>query len=414
MKGFGLSGYLFVVLCMLASFCITCEFAIAKPVSNSIFLYHYGAEWMPFAWLALLPLNYIVVKGYNKLLHTIGPIPLFGLTTVLVSILNVATALYVQEVPLLSFLQFTLKDIYILLMFQQLWSVIHVTIKMKEAKYLYGFIFGVGGLGSFTGSFLTSTFATVIGSENLLFFTPAIYAVYCALFIALVTVSKWHTGCSSLDMFTGTNKSTRNGFQLVGSSKYLQYILIIVVAMQLTTTLVEYQFNHYLEMTYPEMDPRTAYQGKLFSWVNGITALMQFFGSAAFVHVMGLVRAQMFMPLILTGFAVGNVLFPTFAMMSLAYGSIKSLDYSVFRVATEMLYIPLTVEEKFKAKSVIDVFAYRSAKALGSFIVLALQWLFPLFVHESINVGAFIVLILWLFATYGIAKEKEHPHFTSQ
>ena len=366
---------------------------------------------MPFAWLALLPLNYVVVKGYNKLLHMLGPISLLGFTTLLVSVLNVVTAMYVQTTPILSFLQFTLKDIYILLMFQQLWSVIHVTIKLKEAKYLYGFIFGIGGLGSFMGSFLTSRFATVLGSENLLFFTPVIYLVYCALFIMLVALSKKHTGCKSLDMFTEPKGDTSNGFQLVGKSRYLQYILVIVVAMQLTTTLVEYQFNHYLELTYPEQDPRTAFQGQLFSWVNGITALMQFFGSAAFVHLLGLVRAQIFMPVILTGFAIGNVIFPTFGMMSVAYGSIKSLDYSIFRVATEMLYIPLTVQEKFKAKAVIDVFAYRSAKALGSFIVLALQFCFPLSVHEAINYGAFAVLVLWLFATYGISKEKEHPHF---
>ena len=38
-----------------------------------------------------------------------------------------------------------------------------------------------------------------------------------------------------------------------------------------------------------------------------------------------------------------------------------------------MLYLPLKNEEKFKAKAIIDVFAYRSSKAVASLIIIALQ-----------------------------------------
>ena len=62
--------------------------------------------------------------------------------------------------------------------------------------------------------------------------------------------------------------------------------------------------------------------------------------------------------------------------MALTYGTIKCFDYSVFGIIKEMLYQPLKVEEKFKAKAIIDVFTYRSAKAVASLIILLLQYLF--------------------------------------
>ena len=41
-------------------------------------------------------------------------------------------------------------------------------------------------------------------------------------------------------------------------------------------------------------------------------------------------------------------------------------DKDVFNILKEMLYVPLKTDEKFKAKAIIDIFAYRSAKAFAS------------------------------------------------
>ncbi len=60
-------------------------------------------------------------------------------------------------------------------------------------------------------------------------------------------------------------------------------------------------------------------------------------------------------------------------MISFSYIFIKSVDFSLFGVIREMLYIPMKMDEKFRAKAIIDVFAYRSSKALVSVCILGLQ-----------------------------------------
>jgi ATP/ADP translocase len=42
----------------------------------------------------------------------------------------------------------------------------------------------------------------------------------------------------------------------------------------------------------------------------------------------------------------------------------RSIFLSLFGVIREMLYVPLQLDEKFRAKAIIDVFAYRTSKAL--------------------------------------------------
>ena len=57
---------------MICSFLITSEASIIKAVSNSVFIASYSANFLPFAWLALLPLNLVVVSAYNRFLPKIG------------------------------------------------------------------------------------------------------------------------------------------------------------------------------------------------------------------------------------------------------------------------------------------------------------------------------------------------------
>ena len=44
----------------------------------------------------------------------------------------------------------------------------------------------------------------------------------------------------------------------------------------------------------------------------------------------------------------------------------KCIDYSLFRAAKELLYIPLSYDAKYRTKGIIDVFAYRFGKGAAS------------------------------------------------
>ena len=99
---------------------------------------------------------------------------------------------------------------------------------------------------------------------------------------------------------------------------------------------------------------------------------------------------------------------PTFAIVSASYVIIKTLDYSIFSVAREMLYIPMKTDEKFRAKAIIDVFVYRTAKAVASLFLLGISYL-P-FAHSTmISWVSIAIFIGWALAVTFMFKYYEAP-----
>ncbi len=76
-----------------------------------------------------------------------------------------------------------------------------------------------------------------------------------------------------------------------------------------------------------------------------------------------------------------------------------------------MLYIPLKPDEKFRAKAVIDVFAYRSAKALASFLLLFLQFVTASKPLYLVGVLSVITFLLWSFVVYLMFKKQQDLAF---
>ncbi len=396
---------IFILCAMICGFCITADYGIVRPTSTSIFLTAHGSGLFPYAWLAIVPLNFLIVELYNRFLSRIGVLKMFFMIIGAVIAINTFCAIFISKIPYLAFFFYIWKDIYVMLLFQQLWSVVHSTIQMQQAKYLYGLLFAVGGIGGIVGSAVPSFFAVTLGSPNLLFVSIPLCLILICSFLYLIKNS-------SVAASQPSEKPVGNiwqGIDLIRKSKYLIFILAIVLLMQVTTTLIYYQFNITLEANIIEQDLRTAYSGKILGVANILTVFFQLVGSFLLVHFLGLKRSHLFLPLILSLNAFGSIFFPTFGMISIAFITIKAFDFSLFGVLKEMLYIPLRQEEKFQAKAIIDVFAYRTAKAVASCLILALQFFGSLSIIHCLTGGSLVLLILWTFVVYKMFQLKENP-----
>jgi ATP/ADP translocase len=398
LKGYSKFEKLFILCVMLCSFCITSEYSITKPVSYSVFISYFSASFFPYAWLAILPLNFVVVWAYGKILPKLGCFKATALSAFAISMINIISANYLPNSSSLSFFHFVWKDIYVLLMFQHLWSVVHSTISQKRAKYLYGIIYGIGGMGSIFGSCVAGFFATKFGSEKLLFLSPMIYVFFTLFYFFALKIRSLLESEDIKPIDLKKERSSKGGFALIYKSPYLRFIVLIVVLMQLSSTFIDFQFNEHLQQLIPKKDLRTEFSARIFGVIHGVNIFLQFFGAFFLIQTFGLKRSHFIIPSLFAINCSFCLVFPTFAMVSLSYSTIKACDYSVFTILKEMLYIPLNVEEKFKAKAVIDVFAYRSSKALASFAILFLQWM------QIKNKGGVLSLILlslfiiWVFA----------------
>lgn len=377
------------------SFLISIGYAVVRPVSDTIFITAYGSQLFPYAWLATIPLNFMLVSLYHVLLPKHGCWKIFLGTIGAIGLINLLAAVFLSKVFVFPFFFYLWKEIFILLLFQQLWSVIHSTVSPEKAKYFYGPLFAIGSIGSILGSTIPGFCAVKAGSANLLFFAFPLYALLTFTYRNLLQKSE----IEKVNFSQSDTTPFKEGWQAIGRSKALVFILLIVVLMQVLSTLTYYQFNTVLEKTIGDQDLRTEYVGRVGGVISTLSLALQVFGAPLLVHYMGLRRSHLTIPCILGCNTIASLLYPTFGVVSYSYTMIKSFDFSLFSVLKEMLYVPLSSKEKFQAKAVIDIFAYRTAKAGASFLILLFQWMQGWNLTLLLSSGSLILFAFWVLIT---------------
>ena len=285
----------FLLFAMLCNVLICADYAIIRPISNSLFIHSFSAQYLPYVWIATIPFNWFLVSLYNRLLPKWGSKKLFLGLISLVILLNCSFALLSEAAPSLSFFFYIWKEIYVMLMFQLLWSVVHSNISLGRAKYLYGICFGVGALGSMIGSAFPGFFATRVGSENLVFLSIPIYLLLLFCYLKMFKFNKGETPSSAREGSGGF----MHGVKLIASSRFLIFALLIVIFMQMSTTIVDFQFNDFLGKAFPDKDLRTEYGARVFGLVHSTTLVLQWIGSFFLIQLIGFKRTHYLIPLFL-------------------------------------------------------------------------------------------------------------------
>lgn len=401
----------FFVLSLFINFFISTDYAIAKPVINSLFLSHYSAKMYPYAWFLAVPANFLIVSLYNRWIERIGCFRMFNIISSITVFLHSTSVFFLESIPGLPLVLYVWKDIYILLLFQQIWSVIHSSTKLQQATYFYGIVFALGTCGSIFGSLLSARFATTIGSHFLLLFSLPIHLLLTGIYFWFLRASSLANPPSSFSPKGKPQISSQKwgDFTLIRKSRPLLLILLTVVFMQFSTTLIDYQFHSALQVEIPDQDLRTAFLGKLWTIVSSASLLLQLFAGFLLVRFLGFKKSQLFLPMMLFCNVIGCAIFPLFSMFAYAFSFVKMVDYSVFNIIKEMLYVPLSEKEKFKARAIIDIFAYRAAKALASLFILSLQLFYMPLLQAYLMWSTLGLYLLWTGVVAWIGRKKKQP-----
>jgi len=174
-----------------------------------------------------------------------------------------------------------------------------------------------------------------------------------------------------------------------------------VIAFQSLSTILNLCFVRTLKQSMPSDTNRASYTGKFYAYANGMSALMQF-------CVLPLARkylepkwSYVAMPLLLLPWLAYTAYTTTSLwMVSAAFFSLKTLDYSLRNVVNEMVYQPLDFESRYVGKEVIGVFANRFGKS-GMSLLLSLWTVATVtqLSHCSVAVGA-----LWSCCSFWLSR----------
>lgn len=390
---------------------ITCLY-ILKPVRSAIFLEKSGFENLPYVWITTILVLMGIVAVYVKLVSWLQKnVLLMG--TIFFFMSNILTFwwLFGKEIPGLPFAFYIWVSIFSIMTVTQFWTLANDIFNSREAKRLFGFIGSGGILGGMAGGYITGLMVHTLGTINLLF------VAFFILFFSAIAVhviwqreqkhheTKLHHDESDEIVFEGKRISqNRELFKNIWRSKYLLLLLTMVCFAKLVSTLVEYQFNGIVQSSFIGIDQKTAFFGWFWGTLNTVSFLIQFFLTSRVLRHLGVKAALLILPV---GLLLGNtaiLLHPGLwsAMFTMMYDG--SLNYSLNQAAKEVLYLPISREIRYRVKPFIDMVGYRTAKAMGSLLILFLVQILAIRL-DKLSYVTVSLIVVWILAALVMKKE---------
>ena len=153
-------------------------------------------------------------------------------------------------------------------------------------------------------------------------------------------------------------------------------------------------------------DEETAFQGWFWGTLNTSVLALQFILAPLLMSFVAIRWIHLMMPLIHVTAITLAIIEPNVMTVGTAFFLFKAFDYSIFRAAKEILYVPLGFDERYRAKEVIDVFGYRTGKGGSSVVIVLLQKAGVMMSNYYLAIG-FAVTLLWLALVFPLTQSRE-------
>jgi len=366
-------------------------YSAVRNASSTLFKESYGTGALPLL-LAVMPLGVLgVLYVYAWLLSALGPRRTLFVTTLGSGLLIAglfAAIRFEYAVPQLRVARVLVRifsDAYIALLIEQYWSFLNSTLDTPAGKRLNGPIMGVASLGAVAGAWWVGEIVGRWGTVNVL--------LIGALSLLPAAIVSDFAYAQVGEPAPSEREPRRHGglaWRLFASNRLLVGILAMVVATQVLASVLDLNFQTVLQNAIPARDAQTRWAVRFEALMNLLAAVMQFVAAPLLLRFVPVAILLVGMPLIQMAVAGASFARPGLNAAAGAYLVFKMFDYSLFKAAKEILYIPLSYDARYRAKEVIDVFGYRTSKgATGAMIAV-----FERFVGAAAVAGAYGVIAL--------------------
>jgi AAA family ATP:ADP antiporter len=396
-----------VLLMCLNVFLLLMAYYILKTVREPLILLAGGAELKSYAAAA-------------QAMALIGYVPLYGwlaqklprqkfLAAVILFFVGCIQLFYLGHavgLPYLGFVFFVWVGIFSLTTIAQFWSYANEIYTRPEGDRLFPLI----AIGSTAGAPLGAAVAEWLFGRGL---SPFLM-MEIAAGVLLVHLVLYRVVAARMAAKPGRPAEAPiqagNGFALVLASPYLRLVALLLVILNIVNTVGEYILG---QAVVAQADARQAldaafdkqayvgtFYGHYFMLTNLATIALQAFVVSRVVKRFGMRGAVFALPLVALS-AYGSAAFGA-ALGTLLYMKVaeNSTDYSLMNTAKQMIWLPTSREEKYKAKQAIDTFFVRTGDMLAAGVVFVGTHLVhrgvPGFARLNIIFVLLAMLVAWL------------------
>jgi AAA family ATP:ADP antiporter len=383
-----------LVFILLSYFCVLFNYPLVRAASTTFFFEAYGAKSTPFAWLWGILFLSLAVYLSNALQARYSVQRVFFINSILsVIIFSVGTIGFYFDGDAFTYLPFIWKEIYIVLQVHLILGYSNNFFKGSDFKTLIGVVGGVGSIGGIFAGALTSVVARNLGTEIVMWIGVLFVFLPALLFLKTPLLVKGIEDKARTPLAT-FNKPLK---------KYVGYIATLVVLAQIVINIADFNFHLVFEKEILDPSLRTSRLGDIYMYMNLVTFFLQFL---VLPTVMLRVSEKNFHYFVPTSYLILLVFILCFSQsglvaLSLFFIYLKASDYSLFSAGREILYQPLSINQKYGAKYLTDMLVYRMAKAFIALVLIYIQSAFIL------NLVMITCLLVWIFLVSGLFKQHK-------
>jgi len=242
------------------------------------------------------------------------------------------------------------------------WSFLLELFNPGQTKRLFGFIAAGGTAGALVGPMLTDLLVGTIGNSGVLIFGAIMFGLGILMqrfLLRLRANTEWgqHELRAVNDRPMGGNPFA--GITLLLKSPYLLGITTFVVLLAAVNTFLYLEQLRVVAATFSDTAERTRVFSRIDYTVQTLTILSQVVITGRLARKWGVVVLLTIVPVAMVGAFLLLAGTGTFAVLVGAMITRRVGEYAFVRPGREMMFGPVDLETKYKAKTAIDVPVYR-------------------------------------------------------
>ncbi|HMD36697.1 MAG TPA: hypothetical protein VKH42_17105 [Vicinamibacterales bacterium] len=389
-------------------FLLLSGYYLLKTAREGFILAEGGAEVKSYSSAGQAALLLLLVPAYSSLASRVNRIRLIQWVTLFFAS-NLLLFLAALSAGLrIGIVYFLWVGIFNVMVIAQFWGFAADLYTEEQGKRLFPLI-GVGAsLGAWIGSVRAGELVETTGPWRLLLGGAVILVVCVVLARAAnrVTVRSAPRG----KVVDETLKAGPSGFAMIASDRYLTFMALLVLMLNVVNTSGEYIFGRYVVeaavQTYGDSaasEPArqqfiSQTYSSYFGSVNLIGFLLQMFVVSRVFKFLGVARALVIHPIVALVGYIGMLAAPSFGFIRWLKIADNSLDYSLGNTTKQALWLPTSREAKYKAKQGVDSFCQRAGDVLQAGIVYTGEL-------TSLSVTGFAALnVAFVFGWLGVVQ----------
>ena len=388
------------------SFMAMTSYNILKPLTRSKFIAALGADNLPYVQLAAGLLIGVLMHLYGLAIRRVPRRHMIPVTqAAIVVVLVVFWGLFKTDAAWVPVAFYVLGLILGILLISQFWTLANDVYDARQAKRLFGFIGGGSSLGGASGAAITAFVVDEVGSDNLLLVSGVVLAACAAIVVAIVRRNEVeHIAIAEEERGVGGREAIR----LLLESRQLQILALVIGFAAAGAAVVEQQLNMAAEAMKGGMDSDAIAQflAQVSVYLSLAGFVLQVFFTSRIHRSFGIAVALLLLPITLG--ASASLILTTGALWAVAGARVmdSTLRYTLDKTTREVLFLPLPVDLKYRAKPFIDVTMDRISKATGALLVLVLIKPWGLGLDwRRVSYASLVMMAIWIAVALVARKE---------